>query len=207
MRDPADVPAGSHPRPSATVRTPVTANSSMVASVIGQFPVRWKSEDGTWHVGSKGDIVFDDVMDTEYLIVRKVAGGTMRLSTIDGSRQIDRILGHLRLIRSASCGVVPSDSQADAPQETSAAQTGGIVAHAGAIVAQPGAIVAQAGAIVVQGDNFSSNVPTPLTITHREACLTLPLIHTYFVIFIMCVVPYVWFASCVLCIMCFVHHM
>jgi hypothetical protein len=43
----------------------------------------------------------------------------------------------------------------------------------------------------VQSEFFSSDVPIPLVITHCEACVTLPLIHTCFVICVMCAVHHV----------------
>ena len=65
-------------------------------SAIGEFPVRWTSEDGSWHVANKGDFIWDAALEVEGEIVGKVTRDNIMVyfAELDEST-MDRTCGHL----------------------------------------------------------------------------------------------------------------
>ena len=73
--------AAARRRNTGATAPPLRARASAAAlwkiSAIGKFPVRWKSEDGSWHVANKGDLIWDEALDVEGQIVGKVTTGNI----------------------------------------------------------------------------------------------------------------------------------
>jgi hypothetical protein len=73
--------------------------------------MRWRTDDGKWHVGRKGDIVYDDVYDEEGQLVGKFMAGKLTVYYPEFKREIIRTVGHLTFRRI----VVPNEEDVGLP--------------------------------------------------------------------------------------------